>query len=50
MLLGTFLAVQWLRLRASISESVGSIPGQGSKIPHTMKHGQKLLIIIIIIF
>ena len=32
---GTSLAVQWLRLRASTAGGVGSIPGRGTKIPHT---------------
>ena len=27
--------MQWLRLRASSAEDTGSIPGQGTKIPHT---------------
>ena len=31
---GTSLAVQWLRLHASTAEGMGSIPGQGTKIPH----------------
>ena len=33
---GTSLAVQWLRLYASNAGGVGSIPGQGTKIPHAM--------------
>ena len=33
---GTFLAVQWLGLWASTAGGAGSIPGQGTKIPHTM--------------
>ena len=32
--------VQWLRLRASNAWGVGSIPGQGTKIPHATRHGQ----------
>ena len=32
---GTSLVVQWLRLHASNAEGVGSIPGVGTKIPHT---------------
>ena len=28
------LAVQWLRSRASTAGNTGSIPGQGTKIPH----------------
>ena len=35
---GTSLSVQWLRLLASDAEGMGSIPSQGSKIPH-MLHG-----------
>ena len=31
---GTCLMVQWLRLPASNAGDVGSIPGQGTKIPH----------------
>ena len=33
-LLGISLAVQWLRLHTSNAGGVGSIPGQGSNIPH----------------
>ena len=32
--LRTSLVVEWLRLRASNAEGMGSIPGQGTKIPH----------------
>ena len=32
---GTSLVVQWLRLQASNAEDVGSIPSQGTKIPHS---------------
>ena len=28
------MVVQWLRLRVSTAGGVGSIPGQGTKIPH----------------
>ena len=35
--LGTSLVVQWLRICASTAEGTGSIPGQGTKIPHTSK-------------
>ena len=38
---GTFPVVQWLRLHASTAGGVGSIPGQGTKILHTVQHGQK---------
>ena len=34
-LVGTSLVVQWLRLQASNAEDVGSIPSQGTKIPHS---------------
>ena len=33
--------VQWLRLCASNAGGMGSIPGQGTKIPHTIQCGQK---------
>ena len=39
---GTSLAVQWLRLCASTAGGVGSIPGQGTKIPHASLPGQKI--------
>ena len=39
---GTSLVVQLLRLHASTAGDVGSIPGQGTKIPHAMEHGQKI--------
>ena len=38
----TLLAVQWLRLQASNAGGTGSIPDQGTKIPHTTWHCQKL--------
>ena len=38
---GISLAVQWLRLHASNAVGLGSIPGQGTKIPHAVWHGQK---------
>ena len=41
MITGTSLAVQWLRLQASTSGGAGSIPGQGTKIPHAPWHGRK---------
>ena len=31
---GTSLVVQWLRLHAPNTGGLGSIPGQGTKIPH----------------
>ena len=39
--LGISLVVQWLRLHASTAEGLGSIPGQGTKIPHAVWYGQK---------
>ena len=39
--MGTFLAVQWLRFYASSSGGTGSVPGQGTKIPHATQHGKK---------
>ena len=39
---GSSLVVQWLRLCASSAGGVGSIPGQGAKIPHATGYGQKL--------
>ena len=33
---GTSLVVQWLRLHASNAGGTGSIPGQGTKIPHAV--------------
>ena len=44
--LGNFLAVQWLRLHASTTEGMGSVPGWGTKIPHTAWHGQKKKVLI----
>ena len=38
---GTSLAVQWLILPASTAGSVGSTPGQRTKIPHATLCGQK---------
>ena len=39
--LGTSLAVQWLRLWASIARGVGFIPGWGNKIPQAESCGQE---------
>ena len=36
----TSLVVQWLRLQASTAGGMGSIPGQGTKIPHAAWHSQ----------
>ena len=40
--LGTCLAVQWLRFRTFTARGTGSIPGQGTKIPHAVRCSQKL--------
>ena len=40
-ILGTFLAVQWLRLRTPNAQGTGSIPGRGTKIPHATRCSQK---------
>ena len=37
----TTLVVQWLRRQASNEGDMGSIPGQGTKIPHAMQCSQK---------
>ena len=37
----TSLEVQWLGLQPSTAQGTGSIPGRGTKILHTMMHGQK---------
>ena len=39
--IGTFLAVQWLRLCASNARGEGSIPGRETKIPHATGCSQK---------
>ena len=41
-ILGTSLAVQWLRRCTSNAGGTGSIPGQGPKIPHAARHSQKI--------
>ena len=33
--------IQWLRLHAPSAGGLGSIPGEGTKIPHAAQHGQK---------
>ena len=40
-LFGASLAAQWLRLCTSYAADTGSIPGQGTKIPYAVWHGQK---------
>ena len=37
----TSLLAQWLRFHASNAGAEGSIPGQGTKIPHYVWHSQK---------
>ena len=39
---GTSLVVQWLGIHTSIAGSTGSIPGQGTKIPHALWCSQKI--------
>ena len=41
--MGYFLVVQWLGLHASTAESTGSIPDWGTKIPHAVQCGQKII-------
>ena len=31
------MVVQWLRLRASTAEGMGSVPGQGTRIQHALQ-------------
>ena len=38
---GTSLAVLWLRHWASNAKGKGSVPGQGTNIPHAMQQGQE---------
>ena len=38
---GTSLAVQWLRVCISTAGGTGSILGWGMKILHAVRHGQK---------
>ena len=37
---GVFLAVQWLRFYIPKAGGASSIPGQGTKFPHAVGHGQ----------
>ena len=39
--LGSFLAVQWLRLLGSNAGGSSSFPGQGTKIPYGVLRSQK---------
>ena len=34
--------VQWLRLHAANAGGAGSIPGWGTRIPHAVRHGQRI--------
>ena len=45
LIMGTSLAVQWLRLRASTAGGTGLIPGWGTKILHDAQRGQKIFFI-----
>ena len=38
---GTYLAVQWLGHHTANAGGTASIPGQGTKTPHALQHGQK---------
>ena len=38
--IGNPLAVQWLGLCASTAGGRGLIPGQGTKIPHAVRHSR----------
>ena len=38
---GTFLVVQWLRLRTSNARDMSLIPGRGNKIPHACGAAKK---------
>ena len=40
-IVGTSLAVQWLRLHISTAGDMGLIPGEGTRIPQATWHGQK---------
>ena len=39
--IGTFLVAQWLRSHASNARGAGVISGQGTKIPHATRSGQR---------
>ena len=47
---GTSLAVQWLTFHASTAGDMGSIPGQGTKIPHAAMRQKFFWFIILKIF
>lgn len=40
------MAVQWLELHTLTAEGLGSIPSQGNKIPHKLRSGAKIIIIM----
>ena len=42
---GNALAVRWLGFLTLTAEGLGSVPGQGTNIPHAVRHGQKKIII-----
>ena len=42
MVLGNSFMVQWLTVHVSNTRGGSSIPGWGTKIPHTPRHGQKI--------
>ena len=42
LLSGTPLVVQWLTLHTADAGATGSVPGQGTKIPHAVQRGQKI--------
>ena len=44
---GVSLVVQWLRLHASNAGGMGSIPGQGTKIPHASRPKKKFFFFLI---
>lgn len=45
---GTSLVVQWLRPYASSAGDAGSIPDEGTKIPHVASHGQYMCVFMCI--
>ena len=47
-LYGSSLAVQWLRLHTSTAEGTGSIPGQGTRIPHASWLGEKKFFLMLL--
>ena len=47
-LYGSSLAVQWLRLHTSTAEGTGSIPGQGTRIPHASWLGKKKIFLMLL--